>query len=252
MTTAALLCLLVSMGAAITDWVAVATGHRHLEYVAKPAVMVALLGLGLTLVPGSSASDAARPWFVAALALSLVGDVLLMLPSDRFVGGLVAFLLAHVAYIVGLALIVLMAGVVAVGVMLGLVVVGSTVLLVAWPIVKAVRVGRPRLVAPVVAYLVVISIMVVVALRDRPAGGDRRRAASSTPRMPSSPGTGSWHRSAGAASRRTSRTTPGRRCSCSRCSARSASSDVSGGGSPGSGPVATGIPDRLQSLYEPT
>ena len=163
MTTAALLCLLVSMGAAITDWVAVATGHRHLEYVAKPAVMVALLGLGLTLVPGSSASDAARPWFVAALALSLVGDVLLMLPSDRFVGGLVAFLLAHVAYIVGLALIVLMAGVVAVGVMLGLVVVGSTVLLVAWPIVKAVRAGRPRLVAPVVAYLVVISIMVVVA-----------------------------------------------------------------------------------------
>ena len=35
-----------------------------------------------------------------ALGLSLVGDVFLMLPSDRFVPGLVAFLLAHVCYIV--------------------------------------------------------------------------------------------------------------------------------------------------------
>ncbi|MGB8326869.1 MAG: lysoplasmalogenase, partial [Steroidobacteraceae bacterium] len=34
------------------------------------------------------------------LACSLVGDVLLMLPSERFVPGLASFLLAHVAYVV--------------------------------------------------------------------------------------------------------------------------------------------------------
>ena len=163
MTTAALLCLLVAIGAAVTDWVAVATDRRRLEFAAKPAVMVALLGLAVALVPGSYASDAARPWFVAALALSLVGDVLLMLPRDRFVGGLVAFLIAHLAYIVGLVVIVGAAELVAFGLVLGLVVVGSTVLLIGWPIVRAVRVGRPRLVVPVVAYLAVISTMVVVA-----------------------------------------------------------------------------------------
>ena len=158
-----MLCLLVAIGAAVTDWVSVAGGWQRLELVAKPAVMVALLGLAVALVPGSSASDAARPWFVAALALSLVGDVLLMLPRDRFVGGIVAFLLAHVAYIVGLGLIVMTAEFVAIGVVVGLVVVGSTVFLVAWPVVKAVHSGHPRLVAPVVAYLAVISTMVVVA-----------------------------------------------------------------------------------------
>ncbi len=163
MTAAALLCLLIAIGAAITDWVAVGTGRQRLEFVAKPAVMVALVGLAVTLVPGSSASEAARPWFVAALALSLVGDVLLMLPRERFVGGLVAFLVAHLAYIVGLVAIVVTGALVAVGVLVGLVVVLATIVLVGWPIVRAVRVGRPRLVVPVVAYLVVISSMVVVA-----------------------------------------------------------------------------------------
>ena len=163
MTTAAVLCLLVAICAAITDWVAVGTGRRGLEFVAKPAVMVALVGLAVALVPGSSASDAARPWFVAALLLSLAGDVLLMLPRERFVGGLIAFLLAHLAYIVGLGVIALVSGVVPVGVVIGLVVVGSIVLFVGLPVVRAVRLGRPRLVVPVVAYLAVISSMVVVA-----------------------------------------------------------------------------------------
>jgi uncharacterized membrane protein YhhN len=36
---------------------------------------------------------------VAALALSLAGDVLLALPGDRLLPGLAAFLLAHVCYI---------------------------------------------------------------------------------------------------------------------------------------------------------
>ena len=74
--------------------------------------MVGLIGLAVGLTPGSAGGDAARPWFVAALALSLVGDVLLMLPRERFVGGLVAFLLAHLAYIVGLGVIALVSGVV--------------------------------------------------------------------------------------------------------------------------------------------
>ena len=43
-----------------------------------------------------------RAWFVAALVLSLVGDVFLMLPQDLFVFGLGSFLLGHIAYIVGM------------------------------------------------------------------------------------------------------------------------------------------------------
>ena len=163
MTTLAWAWFAVAVVAAITDWVAVAARRRRLEFVAKPTVMVALLGLAVALVPGSSAGDAARPWFVAALALSLVGDVLLMLPRERFVGGLVAFLVAHLAYIVGLMAIIVTGALVAIGILVGLVVVGATIVLVGWPIVRAVRVDRPRLEVPVVAYLAVISSMVVVA-----------------------------------------------------------------------------------------
>ena len=43
-----------------------------------------------------------RAWFVAALVLSLAGDVFLMLPKDLFVFGLGSFLLGHIAYIVGM------------------------------------------------------------------------------------------------------------------------------------------------------
>lgn len=40
-----------------------------------------------------------RRWIAVGLALSLVGDALLALPQDLFIAGLVAFLLAHVAYV---------------------------------------------------------------------------------------------------------------------------------------------------------
>jgi uncharacterized membrane protein YhhN len=163
MTSFALAWLALAIIAAILDWIAVGLEHRRLEYVAKPAVMVALIGLVLTLQPGSAASEAARPWFVGALVLSLVGDVLLVLPRERFVGGLLAFLAAHVAYVVGLVAVVAGAGLVVGGLILGLLVVGTMLTLVGRPVVRAVRVGRPGLILPIVAYLVVISTMVVVA-----------------------------------------------------------------------------------------
>ena len=42
-----------------------------------------------------------RNWIGVGLVLSLLGDALLALPNDPFVAGLVAFLLAHLAYVVG-------------------------------------------------------------------------------------------------------------------------------------------------------
>ena len=156
MTPTAWLLLFLAAVAAVADWYAVAVANRRLEYVAKPAVMVALIGVALALSP---AAPAIVPWFVAALALSLVGDVALMLPRERFVGGLVAFLLAHTAYIVGLALQADIGG----GVILGLLVVGAVLGTVGRRIFDAVRAGQQRLLGPVAAYMVVISAMVVIA-----------------------------------------------------------------------------------------
>jgi len=86
------LCLLAAIVFAAADWFAVAQERRLLEYLAKPAT------LGFLLLYAAGGSDAS--WYLlAALALSLLGDVYLMLPERLFPAGLAAFLLAHLAYI---------------------------------------------------------------------------------------------------------------------------------------------------------
>lgn len=87
----------VALMVAIVDWVAVAYQRKTLEYIAKPGVMVVLL-IWLWQVSGFTGSLA---WFGLGLLCSLAGDIFLMLPRERFIAGLVAFLLAHVAYIIG-------------------------------------------------------------------------------------------------------------------------------------------------------
>lgn len=87
----------VALIVAIVDWVAVATQRKTLEYFAKPGVMLVLL-IWLGQTSGFSGS---LVWFGLGLLFSMAGDIFLMLPRERFIGGLVAFLLAHVAYVVG-------------------------------------------------------------------------------------------------------------------------------------------------------
>jgi uncharacterized membrane protein YhhN len=77
---------------ALADWVAVVRVSKPLEYVAKPAALAAL-------VVYAAADPNPQRWLVAALVLSLLGDVYLMLPVDLFVAGLSSFLLAHLAYV---------------------------------------------------------------------------------------------------------------------------------------------------------
>jgi uncharacterized membrane protein YhhN len=77
--------------------VASTRGWRNGVYVFKP--LTTLLILGLALTGPANAHPSYRPLVAAGLAFSLAGDVLLMLPRDRFVAGLVAFLVAHLLYI---------------------------------------------------------------------------------------------------------------------------------------------------------
>jgi len=145
------------------DWLAVARSWKRLEYVAKPAAMVALLVWLLTyppIVPNAPLPPDLR-WFAAGLIFSLAGDVLLMLPERFFIGGLAAFLLAHVAYIVGLGLGFLF---VPAGALM-LIPVGLVGGWLAWRVGLALNAsGRHKLVLPVAVYATVISLMVVCAL----------------------------------------------------------------------------------------
>lgn len=156
--TVAAACLLVTFGVyALGNWWAVETGNRRLEWLCKPTALVALTAAAVALEPADRSVQVA---FVIGLLLSLAGDVFLMLPSDRFLFGLVSFFLAHVAYVVGF----LLAGPEPVLLVVGLAVVAVGVALIGRPLVSRVRAGEHADMAlPVTAYVSVISAMVVVA-----------------------------------------------------------------------------------------
>lgn len=141
------------------NWWSVAVRGRRREWVTKPLVM-ALLVLAATLA--GATGSATGWWLLAALGLSLVGDVALLSDTPtRFVVGLASFLLAHVAFVVVFAHLGMPRrdlGIVGLALVVGLVaVVGRRV------VPAATREGGPALGAAVTAYMVVIGVMVVAA-----------------------------------------------------------------------------------------
>lgn len=155
--TATVVALLIAAAiAAGADWWAVATGRRPVEYAGKPLVLILLIAVAVTLHP---AVGGRREWFLAALVFSLAGDVLLMLPYDLFVAGLSSFLVGHVCYIAGLT----RHGGSGSTVALAALAVAVIATVPASRILPAVKRRSPALLAPVAAYMVVISTMVATA-----------------------------------------------------------------------------------------
>lgn len=157
MTTISWVLLAITFAFAVTDWWATWADRRDVRFVAKPATLAFLIGVAVTLEP---VDPAIRTWMVIGLVLSLAGDVFLMLDEKWFVAGLGSFLLGHIAYIVGLQLAPRSWGWTAVG----LLVVAAAIATVGRRVVQGVAAGDHReMVGPVIAYLVVISAMVVSA-----------------------------------------------------------------------------------------
>jgi len=156
-TTAAVVLLAAAAPVAVADWVAVAVGWRRIELGSKPLVILLMLGAALALDPGNANL---RWFFVAGLALSAVGDVALLAPPRWFAMGLVAFLVAHGAYIGGLVQV--SGG--GESVAAGLVFVGLADLFLGVPIIRGAAARRgPALAGAVALYLIVISGTVVAA-----------------------------------------------------------------------------------------
>ncbi|MDR6176465.1 putative membrane protein YhhN [Nocardioides zeae] len=143
---------------AVTNWVAVAQEDRRTEGVVKPA---ALLALATAALAGGALDSTAGVWLVVALLLGTAGDVLLLGDSERrFLGGLGAFLVGHLAYVACFATLGisvswwLAGGAVALA---GALVAGRAVLPATF------RSGGIGLAAPVAAYMLVIGAMLVTA-----------------------------------------------------------------------------------------
>lgn len=147
--------------AAVIDWAAVwidGPRSRRVERVAKPAALVALVLAALAWPMADGASVPVRVLLVAALVASLAGDVLL-LPPGRFVPGLVAFLLGHVAYTLAFAQL----GGSTIWLLVGIVLAAVVALTVGRALVDAAQ--GAGLGAPVAVYLAAICAMAIAATR---------------------------------------------------------------------------------------
>ncbi len=157
-TVPAITLLILIVIITLVDWYSVARRLKKVEYFAKPGVMIALLAW-LWVV---SRFQGGVIWFAIGLACSLVGDVLLVLPREQFIAGLVAFLLAHLFYLVGfssapppinfasliLALVILVVGI-----------------QIYRRIVQGLKTsGKSQLKLPILIYSIVISLMLLSAL----------------------------------------------------------------------------------------
>jgi len=76
---------------------AVADDWRLLHWLCKPLATALIFLLAWHAQPALSMRY--RRWILAGISCSLLGDVLLMLPQDLFVPGLVAFLFGHLCFI---------------------------------------------------------------------------------------------------------------------------------------------------------
>ena len=87
----------IVLGSALLSIVGDRPNNRTLHYIFKPATM--LLLIGYVMIQGVPDNTFAYAMLVGLL-FSLMGDVFLMLPKERFIEGLASFLIAHIAYIV--------------------------------------------------------------------------------------------------------------------------------------------------------
>ena len=144
------------------DWFAVARDNSRLEYIVKPLATVTLLLVALSLDVPHGASFF---WRIAALAFCVLGDVFLMLPKDSFIQGLASFAVAQVLFTVSFAT----GGPTSLGFIIGALITVPIALFLARRFVSALRAsGRSEYIGPVVVYVIVISVMAILACASGP------------------------------------------------------------------------------------
>jgi uncharacterized membrane protein YhhN len=116
-------------------------------HIFKPLTMVFIL---LMAILGQAAPPLYKYLIIAGLICSMAGDAFLMRPWDRFVAGLVAFLIAHLFYIVAFTSDIGWGG--SLWALIPLTIYGLVIYIVLSP-------GLGKLKLPVIAYIIVILVM---------------------------------------------------------------------------------------------
>ncbi len=135
-------------------------GPKRNVYFFKP--LTTILIILLAAIPKYPVPAVYRYLIIAGLVFSLAGDVFLMLPSDRFILGLLSFLVAHLFYIAAF----MFAGSGATSKLVGavLLIYGCLMLWRLWPTLGHMK-------TPVVVYTLAILLMALMAVSWYLKGG---------------------------------------------------------------------------------
>jgi len=157
----------LALASALLNISAELAGDRRRVYVFKPLTVVIIILIALQ--GGDATSPLYRTLVVGGLLYSLAGDVFLMLPRDRFVAGLLSFLVAHVFYIAAFTLDG--GGRPSVWAAVPLALYGALMLRLLWPSLGGLK-------APVAVYVAAILLMAWQAANRWLALGDGGSAAA--------------------------------------------------------------------------
>lgn len=143
---------------AFLNWGSVARGWARVEWWTKLLTMVALIA---AVLAAGALDDTPGRWLVGALVFGLLGDLALLGDTEeRFLAGVAAFFVGHLAYLLCFVSLGLDAPMWALLVVL--VLAGTS-----WPTRELVplawRDRGPALAVPLIAYTLVISVMTVIA-----------------------------------------------------------------------------------------
>lgn len=151
--------LIAALAFAVLEALALQKEWFKLEVIAKPGVMIALFLWLFTSV----GLNGPLLWFGIGILLSLAGDVLLMISLDRlFLAGLVIFLFAHLAYVIGFNLP--LPALTAWGVILAVLIGWGGSRVTRRILSEALAKGQGRMRAPIIIYSAVISLMLLSAM----------------------------------------------------------------------------------------
>jgi len=143
---------------ALVDWIGSWRGWRRIRWVTKPGTL-ALLIAWFSLVGGWRGP---LVWFGLGLVFSLAGDVLLHLHPRYFMLGVAAFILTHIFYIVGFTRQPILPRLEFV---IPVMIIGAIFIALNRHIrVGLLKRGDAKLVAPVMVYAVILSLMWLAAL----------------------------------------------------------------------------------------
>jgi uncharacterized membrane protein YhhN len=149
---------ILGLAVGVLNWVSSEKKWKTIEYITKPAVILIFLLWLWT----NGALHGVMLWFGLGLVFSLAGDIFLMLPKNFFLPGLVAFLLAHIMYLIGFNLSVTT-------ISIPILFVALAFLWVAYLVFRRLlrglsACGEDKLKLPVTIYATVISLMTISAM----------------------------------------------------------------------------------------